>query len=213
MSNLAAFPEGKAMPHLYLKSFVLLSVTCLCLGPALAGDLVYTPINPSFGGNPLNSSHLLSIAGAQKNATASDYKKPVDTSSTTGSGLSNSRDSDADLFVRQLQGRLLSALASQVTDAIFGQNPQDNGTVQFGDTKVTFERTLTSIRLRIENSTDGTVTDIVVPQLVTSSPTTTASTGISSTGTSSTGTGTGTSSRSSVSSLLNQSALTPLGIN
>lgn len=202
------------MPNLSLKSFVLLSVTCLGLGSALAGDLVYTPINPSFGGNPLNSSHLLSIAGAQKNATASDYKKPADTSSTGGgSGSSSTKNSDADLFVRQLQGRLLSALASQVTDAIFGQNPRESGTVQFGDTKVTFQRTLSSIRLRIENSTDGTVTDIVVPQLVTSSPTTTASTGTSSTGTSSTGTSTGTSSPSSVSSLLNQSALTPLGIN
>ena len=29
--------------------------------------------------------------------------------------------------------RLLSALASQVTEAIFGANPQQAGTVQFGD--------------------------------------------------------------------------------
>lgn len=193
------------MPNLYLKSFVFLSMTCLGLGSASAVDLVYTPTNPSFGGNPLNSSHLLAIAGAQKNATASDYKKPADTSSTgSGSGSTSSRDSDADLFVRQLQGRLLSALASQVTDAIFGQNPQDNGTVQFGDTTVTFERSLTSIRLRIQNSADGTVTDIVVPQLVTSSPTTTASTGASSTG---------SSASASSSSALTRSALTPLSIN
>lgn len=31
----------------------------LSLGSAaMAGDMVYTPVNPSFGGNPLNSSHL-----------------------------------------------------------------------------------------------------------------------------------------------------------
>lgn len=179
----------------------------------MAGDLVYTPINPSFGGSPLNSAHLLAIAGAQKNATASDYKKPEETpTSTTGSG-SSATNSDADLFVRQLQGRLLSALASQVTDAIFGENPQDSGTVQFGDTKVTFDRTLTSIRLRIENATDGTVTDIVVPQLVTSRGNTTATSG---TGTS---TNTGTTARASASQLstatpvLSGSALTPLSIN
>lgn len=135
--------------------------------PALAGDLVYTPVNPSFGGNPLNSSHLLATANAQRDATASDadIDDMLGGGSGGGSGGSDG-NSDADLFVRQLQGRLLSALASQVTDAIFGENPQQNGTVQFGDTEVTFERTPESIRLVISNFLDGSVTEIVVPQLV-----------------------------------------------
>src|SRR5690606_38392261 len=108
-----------------------------------AAPLIYTPINPSFGGNPLNSSHLLGMASAQRTATASDAK----TNGLGGSGDLGSTpgSTDADLFVRQLQGRLLSALAGQVTDAIFGVNPKDRGTVQFGDTTVTFERTLDSI--------------------------------------------------------------------
>lgn len=33
--------------------------------PAKATDLVYTPVNPAFGGNPLNGSVLLSTAQAQ----------------------------------------------------------------------------------------------------------------------------------------------------
>ncbi|MDR5653204.1 curli assembly protein CsgF [Ruixingdingia sedimenti] len=132
----------------------------------MAQDLVYRPVNPSFGGNPLNSSHLLSIAGAQRTATARDAPR-----AGTGSGDPTTPDtSDADLFVRQLQGRLLSALAAQVTDAIFGPNPQDSGTVTFGTTTVTFERTLDSIRLLIVNTLDGSVTEIVVPQLVSSAP-------------------------------------------
>ncbi|WP_198598206.1 curli assembly protein CsgF [Mangrovicella endophytica] len=137
--------------------------------PAGAGDLVYTPVNPSFGGNPLNSSHLLAIANAQRDATASDADDGDGLSSGGGSGGGGSSNSQADLFVSQLQGRLLSALASQVTEAIFGENPQDQGTVRFGDTTVTFDRTLDSIRLTIANGLDGTVTEIVVPQLVTSS--------------------------------------------
>ncbi len=74
--------------------------------------------------------------------------------------------------MRQLQGRLLSALASQVTEAIFGTNPQESGTVRFGDTTVTFERSIDSIRLIITDPTG--VTEIVVPQLVTSTPTASA---------------------------------------
>lgn len=134
--------------------------------PAGAADLVYTPINPSFGGNPLNSSHLLSIASAQKTATAYDAPKPS-TGGTDGSGGSTST-SDVDLFIRQLQGRLLSALASQVTEAIFGTNPQDHGTITFGDTTVVFDRGVADITLTITDNTTGTVTVISVPQLVSS---------------------------------------------
>ncbi len=134
---------------------------------AHAGDLVYTPINPSFGGSPLNSAHLLATANAQREATASDFQRPATGTAGTGPTGTGTGTSDADLFVRQLQGRLLSALAGQVTDAIFGDNPQEAGTVQFGDTRVTFNRSLGSIRLVIENAADGTVTEIVVPQLQT----------------------------------------------
>ena len=136
--------------------------------PSVAGDLVYTPINPSFGGSPLNSSHLLATANAQREATASDAKQDVTGSGSLTGGVSGAGNSNADLFVQQLQGRLLSALASQVTDAIFGQNPQNSGTVKFGDTTVTFDRTLDSINLTIYNALDGTTTTISVPQLVTS---------------------------------------------
>jgi len=90
----------------------------------------YTGPCPSFGGNALNSSHLLSTANAQRTATASDANNSGSSASTT----SSNNNAAADLFVRQLQGRLLSALASQVTEAIFGQNPQDSGTITFGDT-------------------------------------------------------------------------------
>ena len=133
--------------------------------PVAAGDLIYTPINPSFGGAALNSSHLLGLANAQRDATASD----ADIGTGAGGAGGETDTSDADLFVRQLEGRLLSALAGQVTEAIFGDSPSENGTVTFGTTEVAFERTVESIRLLITDSLDGTVTEIVVPQLVTGS--------------------------------------------
>lgn len=134
--------------------------------PALAGDLVYTPTNPSFGGSPLNSSHLIGLANAQRDATAQGVNDGPDPTLDLGGQTADTSDTTADLFVRQLESRLLSALAGQVTEAIFGENPQDSGTVEFGDTTVTFDRTLGAIRLSIFDATNGTVTDIVVPQLV-----------------------------------------------
>ena len=64
---------------------------------AWAQDIVYQPVNPSFGGNPFNSNHLLGVANAQN-----DFTNPASSSSS----------SQADIFARQLQSRLLSALSS-----------------------------------------------------------------------------------------------------
>ena len=120
--------------------------------PGSAQDLTYQPVNPSFGGNPFNSAHLLGIANAQNN-----FRDPR---STTGSG------SQADIFARQLQSRLLSALSSQIVDAIFGENPQQNGTIKFGGQTIDFSRGLEDVTLNITNDATGEVTTIVIPTFI-----------------------------------------------
>lgn len=126
---------------------------CLCAFPlqASAGDVVYTPINPSFGGNSFNSAHLLGLATAQN-----EHKEKPKTSDP----LSNS-----DRFVQMLEARLYSGLAQQVSDAIFGANAQNNGTIRFNDQEVFFERTATEIKIAITDFTTGQVTEISVPTL------------------------------------------------
>jgi len=119
--------------------------------PAQAQDMVYQPVDPSFGGNPFNSSHLLGIANAQN-----DYKDPNAASS----------NSQADIFARQLQSRLLSALSSQIVDAIFGENPQESGTISFGGQTIEFVRSLTEVTLTITDDDTGEVTTIVIPTFV-----------------------------------------------
>jgi curli production assembly/transport component CsgF len=119
--------------------------------PAAAQDITYQPVDPSFGGNPFNSAHLLGIANAQNK-----YKDPK--AVTT--------NSQADIFARQLQSRLLSALSSQIVDAIFGDNPQQHGTISFGGQTITFDRGLDEVTLNITNDDSGEVTTIVIPTFV-----------------------------------------------
>ena len=118
--------------------------------PALAQDLVYTPTNPDFGGNPFNTQGL-AIANAQNK-----FKDPS----------AQSSESQAQIFAEQLQSRLLSALSSQIVDAIFGENPQQHGTISFGDQTITFDRGLDDVTLNITNNNSGEVTTIVVPTFV-----------------------------------------------
>jgi curli production assembly/transport component CsgF len=118
---------------------------------AAAQDMVYTPIDPTFGGNPFNSAHILGIANAQNK-----FKDP--SADTSGS--------QADIFARQLQSRLLSALSGQIVDAIFGDNAQDHGTVDFGGQTIDWVRDLESVTLTITNDDTGEVTTIEVPTII-----------------------------------------------
>ncbi len=139
----------------------LLSAATLIVGlTASAQELVYEPINPSFGGDSFNSSHLLAIANSQN-----DYRDPNQSSAT---------NSQADQFVRQLQSRLLSSLAGEVNDAIFGDNPQQSGTITFGDQIIEFSRGLDAVHLTITDVATGTVTEIEIPLLYAGDATTSA---------------------------------------
>ncbi len=70
---------------------------CLLSPNVLASKLTYTPVNPTFGGNALNTTHLFSRAEA-----INDYEDDSSSSST----------STIDSLVSSLQSRLLSELIS-----------------------------------------------------------------------------------------------------
>ena len=123
--------------------------------PARASDLIYTPINPSFGGNPFNSAHLFALANAQ-NKYKDDGRSDI---------LDRSRQSQAELFVRQLESRLLSSLSGQVAEAIFGENPQEQGEIVFGEQTISFVRGLEEVTIHIFDASTGETTEIRVPTL------------------------------------------------
>lgn len=124
---------------------------CAMAAPAFAQDLVHEPISPTFGGNPFNANHILGIANAQN-----DTRDPnaID------------RSDQSSIFARQLESRLLSALSSQIVDAIFGDNPQDQGTITFGGQTIEFFRSLDEVTLIIRNDETGEETRIVIPLFI-----------------------------------------------
>ena len=120
-------------------------------GTASAQQLTYTPINPTFGGNPFNSSHLLGLANAQNQFLPKQ---------TSTAGLTQAQQ-----FASQLQSTILSGVSQQISNAIFGNNPQQSGTVSFGGTTVSFARGLSTVTINITDP-QGVTTQIVVPTFV-----------------------------------------------
>ncbi len=119
--------------------------------PARAGTLVYTPTNPSFGGNPLNGSTLLGLAQAE------NQHLPSSSSGSSGS----SALTPGQVFAQQLTSQLYASLANKITTAIFGQNAAQSGTFSFEGTTITYSNDGTNIHISIN---DGqTTTTVTVP--------------------------------------------------
>lgn len=133
----------------------LLATTLAALGMsaygALAGALVYQPVNPAFGGSPLNGSWQLSQAQAQNQYTNSGKSSSsLSTAQTTGQ-----------IFASQLTSQLYGSLANQITEAIFGDNAQTSGTYTLAGTTISFVRVGGEIQIAINDG--SSVTNISVP--------------------------------------------------
>jgi curli production assembly/transport component CsgF len=121
------------------------------LGAAQAGTLVYTPTNPTFGGNPLNGSYLFNNAQVQN-----QYTQSAASAATSSAPLTPGQ-----VFAQQLTSQLYSSLANKITTAIFGENAQTSGTFSFEGTTITYQQVGGNINVSIN---DGqTITNVSVP--------------------------------------------------
>ncbi|WP_281556922.1 curli assembly protein CsgF [Thalassomonas sp. RHCl1] len=119
--------------------------------PALATELVYQPINPSFGGNPMNGSFLLNKAQAQNKHKASMDEK-----------------SYADKFQESLERSYINQMVRKITDEAFGETSGAFGEDTIftsGDYEILIMGSNPdTITVQISNSVTGEVTVIEVPR-------------------------------------------------
>ncbi|HEX6395991.1 MAG TPA: curli assembly protein CsgF [Steroidobacteraceae bacterium] len=104
---------------------------------AAAGPLVYQPVNPSFGGNPLNGPNLMNQANAQNKLT----------DPAASSLFGRSSQGQLDLFNQRLQSLILDRIASSLSDGLFDAN---------GDLKAGVVDTST-FRIEIVDQGNGTL--------------------------------------------------------
>lgn len=86
---------------------VVLWVSCV---PCLAGQLVYAPLNPAFGGNPLNGTFLLNEAAAQNSKTNPSAISP--------GGAGFQQLTPLQQFNQSLQSAILNRIASAITGGV-----------------------------------------------------------------------------------------------
>ena len=133
------------------RQLALVGMTLFVLtNAAQAGTLLYTPTNPSFGGNPLNGPFLLNEAQVQNHFTQS-----------AGSSAGSPPLTQGQIFAQELTSQLYSSLANQITQQIFGENAAPQGSFFFDGTTINFQRVGGNIQISIN---DGqTITNVTVP--------------------------------------------------
>ncbi|KAA1153962.1 curli production assembly protein CsgF [Pseudoalteromonas sp. FUC4] len=118
-----------------------------------ATEIIYTPINPSFGGNPLNANMLLSKAQAQNKHKAPVIEKGY-----------------AEQFQDSLERTYLNRMVREITDMAFGEDIEDSifnqdSIFMSGDYQIeVITSTTDSITVKITNILDDSVVIIEVPR-------------------------------------------------
>jgi curli production assembly/transport component CsgF len=126
----------------------LAAIACLAFGAprATAGDLVYQPVNPAFGGSPLNKDFLMGTAEAQNQPKRRDQKRQ--------DAIVNDPITQ---FKTSLNQRLLSGLADKIVDSIYGDNAGNSGTFTVEGTTVSFVKLNGTVKLTVSDGIKQTV--------------------------------------------------------
>ncbi len=129
---------------------LVLTISLVCSAELSAQELVYQPINPSFGGSPLNGNWLLTSAQLQDD--------------TVDPALADqSQDPFAD-FQENLNRSILSQLSRTLTDQIFGESGElQEGLFQLGDFSFQILETIDGVQITIFDLLTGNETIILVP--------------------------------------------------
>jgi curli production assembly/transport component CsgF len=147
-------------PHIMRTNLKYYFVTILCIFFLLtiqsnAQDLIYTPKNPAFGGNPYNYSWLMSSAQAQDT-----YKAPSETDSYRYGYYGSDPVDD---FAESLNRQILSRLSREIVTRQFGEEALEEGTYILGDYQIDVGNTADGINITIIDNSTGATTTVSVP--------------------------------------------------
>ena len=135
------------------KKIIMSAVILISMSHAHASELVYTPINPSFGGSPLNGSMLLNKAQSQNK-----HKAPIN------------EKSYAEKFQDSLERAYINRMVREITDLAFGEGVDDSifnqdSIFMSGDYEIqVLTSGVDSITVQITNTVTGEVVVVEVPR-------------------------------------------------
>ena len=127
-----------------VKKVASIGLMTIAVTQAQAGNLIYQPINPSFGGDPFVGSYLLGKAQAQDTTTDPNTRSVQSLSST-------------ERLLQNLESRLISQLISDVS-----RGEVDEGSFDSDEFGVVVSDSSGQLVVRVVDKITGDVTEISV---------------------------------------------------
>jgi len=135
-----------------------LVVSMFFINTVSAGELTYDFKSPSFTGIGY-SSHLLTIENLTHTRKAEIKSKQEAAAREIEREKENS---NVNKFLANLESRIYAELSKQISDKLFGENPQTSGTVDLLGNTIAYEMTDDKVTLNVTQA-DGTFTKVEIP--------------------------------------------------
>ena len=143
-----------------MKILILIALFLVNFSNALGSDMIQGFKSPAFSGIGF-SSHQITIenlARTRKQSVKDQAKADIEVAKSIA------QNTPLNAFINNLQARIYSQLASQVTDAMFNSNGANFGIINLqGGSTVTWQKNGDMVTLHIVDSSTGSTTSIQVP--------------------------------------------------
>jgi curli production assembly/transport component CsgF len=122
------------------------------------GEQVFQFKSPSFSGIGY-SSHVQTIENTEFNR-----KKAIEDAKLQAAkdAAAAAKNTNLQKFLNNFESRVYAQLSTQLINNLFGENPQDSGTVTIEGNTIQYTKTADTIILHV-TAADGTVTTVEIP--------------------------------------------------
>ena len=145
----------------FIKFLIVVNIILLFMSISkigMAGDLTHQWVSPSFSGVGY-SSHVLTIENQEHSR-----KKAIKEMYPMQAGDVNRAENNTTIakFIKNVESRIYAQLSKQLVDSMFGENSNQNGTVTFEGTTISYVKDTDNVALTILDA-NGSQTVITVP--------------------------------------------------
>jgi len=141
-----------------MKKTLLTIATLILVANNSNAELVHQFRSPSFNGIGY-SSHVQTIENTERTRRDAESAKILQAAKDAAAEAKNT---NLQKFLNNFESRVYAQLSSQLVNSLFGENPQNTGTVQLEGNKITYSKSDAEINLTVVGQ-DGSVTEINIP--------------------------------------------------
>jgi len=133
-------------------------LSLICLASTVHAEQVFQFKSPSFNGIGY-SSHVQTLENTETSRrTALEAKRLQDAKDAAAAA----KNTNLQKFLNNFESRVYAQLSTQLVNNLFGENPQNSGTVTIEGNTIQYTKTADMISLTV-TATDGSLTQVQIP--------------------------------------------------